>query len=157
VRVHSNLPRINDVRMSNNSDQRMLHELVNLCGPVPLDVRIAKVSPSSVAALMSTSGTTGGAKTAEKAHRSLAEEFPKLVSCMTKISHRISDSCSVCQSSYTIVSTNGNRASAPAAHDLFDAMVRRHLCSSCLVPAVGDCAVSKGSRSIEEHARVLVV
>lgn len=60
--------------MQNDSRHRMLHELVNICEPVPLDVRIAKISPDSVASLMFTSGTTGGPKMAEKTHRALVVE-----------------------------------------------------------------------------------
>ncbi|KAM0713937.1 hypothetical protein Q7P37_010900 [Cladosporium fusiforme] len=72
--VHSDLLKVDEVWMNNDSGYRMLHELVNICEPVPLDVRIAKISPDSVALLMSTSGTTGGAKMAAKTHRSLVLE-----------------------------------------------------------------------------------
>jgi acyl-coenzyme A synthetase/AMP-(fatty) acid ligase len=72
--VHSDLLKVDEVWMNSGSGHRMLHELVNVCEPVPLDVRIAKISPDSVASLMSTSGTTGGAKMAEKTHRSLVVE-----------------------------------------------------------------------------------
>jgi acyl-CoA synthetase (AMP-forming)/AMP-acid ligase II len=70
----------------------MLHELVNICDPVPLDARIARISPDPVAALMSTSGTIGGAKMAEITHPTTAMDCLRPIIYVTKTNHRVPDS-----------------------------------------------------------------